>query len=104
MTVVKITRNIEFSEYIVEVSGHAGYAEQGKDIVCASIATLCNLFIAYFGKDAVIETGEGRFFAAFQPTEERIKILDAVVACFEELVRQFPENVRVENFYSSGEQ
>ena len=85
--------------HIVRVDGHAGYAEHGKDIVCASIATLCNLFIAYFGEEASIETAEGHFFAAFQHTDEKVKFLDAAVACFEELARQFPENVKLKKFY-----
>lgn len=81
--------------HIVKVDGHAGYAEHGKDIVCASVATLCNLFIAYLGEEAAIEASAGHFFAAFQPTDERRKFLDAAVACFEELARQFPENVKL---------
>ena len=27
--------------------GHAGYAAEGKDIVCAAASTLCNTFVAY---------------------------------------------------------
>lgn len=27
--------------FIIEVAGHAGYAEKGKDIVCAGISALC---------------------------------------------------------------
>lgn len=30
----------------ITVRGHAGYAEHGKDIVCASISTLTQVFIA----------------------------------------------------------
>lgn len=81
--------------HIVRVDGHAGYAEHGKDIVCASVAMLCNIFIAYFGEKAAIETGEGYFYAAFQHTDESKRFLDAAVACFEELARQFPENVKL---------
>ena len=30
----------------ITVRGHAGYAEHGKDIVCASISTLTQIFVA----------------------------------------------------------
>lgn len=30
----------------ITISGHAGYAEHGKDIVCASISTLTQVFVA----------------------------------------------------------
>ena len=36
ITIVKIKQNI----LTIEATGHSGYAEQGSDIVCASISTL----------------------------------------------------------------
>lgn len=42
------------------VSGHAGYANAGKDIVCASVTSAvmltCNLITDYFGIEAQIDT------------------------------------------------
>lgn len=31
----------------INLKGHANYAEQGKDIVCAAASTLCNTFVEY---------------------------------------------------------
>ncbi len=31
----------------IEISGHAGYAEKGKDIVCAAVSILSQAFLSY---------------------------------------------------------
>ncbi|WP_069987168.1 ribosomal-processing cysteine protease Prp [Massilioclostridium coli] len=36
---------VEKSERSVSITGHAGYAEQGKDIVCAGVSTLVQTLI-----------------------------------------------------------
>ena len=37
--------NIRLTENRLEVKGHAGYAERGKDIVCAAVSVLVFTFI-----------------------------------------------------------
>ncbi len=41
MTKIKYTHTKEF--VFIEFIGHAGYAEKGKDIVCASLSTLADI-------------------------------------------------------------
>ena len=36
---------VEKSEYSISITGHSGYAEQGKDIVCAGVSTLVQTLI-----------------------------------------------------------
>lgn len=36
---------------LLEVSGHAGYAENGRDIVCAAVSILCYSFLAALQKE-----------------------------------------------------
>lgn len=43
MIEINIVEKIGYAE--IGVSGHAGYAEQGKDIVCASVSTIVELAI-----------------------------------------------------------
>ncbi len=38
MPLIEVTHNVRTNE--ITVSGHAGYAEPGKDIVCAAVSVL----------------------------------------------------------------
>lgn len=35
-----VTHNIKHRHYSLDITGHAGYAEKGKDIVCAGVSSL----------------------------------------------------------------
>lgn len=37
---VKVKTHIDSGEVLISIKGHAGYAEHGKDIVCAGVSTL----------------------------------------------------------------
>lgn len=41
MICFKVRRNTDGKIDRIEVSGHAGYAESGSDIVCAAVSTAC---------------------------------------------------------------
>ena len=47
-----------------EISGHAGYGEEGNDIVCAAVSSctmlVCNAITENFGADAEVEVEENR--------------------------------------------
>ena len=88
----------------VEISGHAGYAESGKDIVCASISSLCNAMIAVFRvleahghcRDVCCGAEEGRFCLSFrQGDAEARQILCSYDQLFRALEREFPAYLRV---------
>ena len=40
---IEVTHNVRTNE--ITVSGHAGYAEPGKDIVCAAVSVLVNTLV-----------------------------------------------------------
>ena len=47
MIKIKVFEDYKNKEYIIDISGHAGYAEKGKDIVCAGVSTLFYTFLNY---------------------------------------------------------
>lgn len=66
----------------VEIRGHAGYAEKGKDIVCAGVSTLYGTLVAELG--ARERNGEGTLttmggIVAFQPETDAVKSIYAMV-------------------------
>ena len=50
----------------IQITGHAGYAPMGQDIVCAAATTLCNTLAGYLSTkddepDVCLEKGDIRF-------------------------------------------
>ena len=80
------------------ISGHSGYAEEGSDIVCAAISSSVNLAVSILelggcafkqsvGKTTVIiETDDGQTAQL---------VLGAMEKELSQLMRDFPENVKV---------
>lgn len=50
-----VTRNEQRRQYSLDVVGHAGYAEKGKDIVCAGVSALT--MAAYYTAYSYAEAG-----------------------------------------------
>lgn len=66
----------------LEISGHAGYAPAGQDIVCAGVSTLYGVLVAEL--DERERRGEGTVttmggIVSFQPETEEIKGIYAMV-------------------------
>ena len=98
MTEVKYNR----LELELSVRGHAGYAEAGKDIVCAGVSAL--FFAAY----AELKNRDFKYFAdlddgyamlkAYPSAEERhtcLVIFDTVVAGLKNIAQQYPDNIQL---------
>lgn len=92
MTVIRIEYEKNFS---LEVRGHAGYAEPGKDIVCASVSTACNFLIAALSDVAFYEIGEGSFGFTCKAKRRFERIIDAALQILKDLEREFPQNVKI---------
>lgn len=87
---------------MVEISGHAGWGEEGKDIVCAAVSTLACTLAANMTdelvRDAIIrlEPGDAVIHAAARPKYKNVVtlIFDAIATGFEGVAEQYPENVK----------
>jgi uncharacterized protein YsxB (DUF464 family) len=72
--VIKVTFTESHEKLSLRIEGHAGYAEHGKDIVCAS-ATILAYTVAQYVE---YEDNQGNLNA---PAEIRLESGDTVVSC-----------------------
>lgn len=86
----------------VTVEGHAEFAENGKDIVCAAVSGILCTAVLGLQKVAKLpgqyETGAARALIAPADTDD-VKgqaILETMILGFEEIVRQYAEFVSIE--------
>ena len=91
---------IRIDKYTLEVDGHAGYARQGDDIVCAAISMLAQAYQAgltllMIDHDAERQSGHIRISA--RPTGRLIPLADGMMAMltagFVMLAKKYPQNV-----------
>ena len=71
---IKVTFTEEGNKLSLRLEGHAGYAEEGQDIVCAS-ASILAYTVAQF---VALEDSNGLLAS---PAEIKLEAGDAVVAC-----------------------
>ena len=84
----------------ITVSGHAEYAEPGKDIVCAAISTLSQVFVASVEEltAAQIKTAQmgGYMESVIEESTERAQVLvDSFLLGCRMIADGYPDNVRV---------
>ena len=84
----------------ITVSGHAEYAEPGKDIVCAAISTLSQVFVASVeeltaAQMKTAQTGGYMEIVIEESTERAQVLLDSFLLGCRMIADQYPEYVRV---------
>ena len=103
---IRVTYHRAFNR--VSVVGHAGSAEKGKDLICAS-ASILVYTLADFVKKAekegqvwcsVIHIDEGDTIISCSPNEGKkesiTEVFDAICRGFELLARDYPDNISYE--------
>ena len=83
----------------ISIEGHAEYAEHGKDIVCAAISTLSQVFVASVEEltAAKIKTAQtsGYMEIVIEESTERAQVLlDSFLLGSRMIADQYPDNVR----------
>ena len=99
MIKIHIKRENEKVNYI-KISGHSGYADIGSDIVCASISSICvttvNAIVRYNEEALLYTDNEGLLEMGITRHDEIIDMLvENMIYLFEDLSRQYPENVKI---------
>ena len=87
----------------VEVRGHAGYAEYGKDIVCSAVSgmvQMVGLSLDQMQRDLTIQK-EGYFLIDLSTLEDKYGhdaqvLLKALVLGCESIRTQYPKNIKME--------
>ena len=87
----------------LHVEGHAGFAEAGKDLVCAAASSLFNTAAQALAmedaKHTVVLTNEGGDALTYYFGRKRKKaesILNTIAVGYGVLEKQYPDNVRLE--------
>ncbi|MBQ9940878.1 MAG: ribosomal-processing cysteine protease Prp [Clostridia bacterium] len=98
-------RNADFKIVGFSVSGHADYADHGKDIVCAAVSAMSSLVVntleeifVYGGTLNVGKSGKLVYFLPdINPDEQKNgnMILDGFRLQLEEYSRTYPKNIKV---------
>ena len=80
--------------------GHAGYAEEGEDVVCAAVSAACDLTMhlaeEYFGVNPVISDKNGVSFVATERFEIADKLLCGFRDYLEAVRKQYPTCINIE--------
>lgn len=84
----------------IQVCGHAGYAEIGKDIVCAGVSTLVvnlvNSIHSLTEDDPVFTMESGNFYMEIRNLSERTRtLIDSFFIGVCEIASNYPEYVRI---------
>ena len=105
MTCVDIFRDTSGNIVRIECSGHSGYADEGSDIVCASVTSV--IYAALNGIENVLhipfgyEAGDGYILAVLPDDldDTQIKhtniLLESMYQFLIQLSQQYPDNVSV---------
>ena len=83
-----------------EISGHAMFAESGKDIICASVSSAAymaaNTITDVIGANADAKAGDGAMSLSLnQPDERSQAVLKGLELHLTELSKQYPQNIRI---------
>lgn len=85
----------------ISITGHAKYAERGKDIVCAAVSTLVQVLISSVHRLTRDEMGahmeDGKTVIVYRDlSREASLLMDSFFIGVEMIVATYPENVRVQ--------
>ena len=108
MTNIEIA--ISKNEIVVEMIGHAKYAEKGSDIVCAALSTLEYIVTGWCENNpekAVIkkyDTGPGYTIIRILPIgNDVLNVIEAAVIGFQGIEERYPENIKLKKIQKEGE-
>ena len=84
----------------VKVSGHAGYAEEGYDIVCASVSSICittvNAVISINEESIVYTESEGLLEIGIMEHSEVVdKLIENMLDMLTKLAEEYSEYVKI---------
>ena len=87
---------------VIEISGHAGYDEFGKDIVCASVSsvimtTVNSIMNIDNSSISYIDDGNKIIIERLNDNEVVDKLLNTMILILKDLEEQYKENIKVES-------
>ncbi len=87
---------------VIEISGHAGYDEYGKDIVCASVSsvimtTVNSIMNIDNSSISYMDDGNKIIIEKLNDNDIVDKLLDTMILILKDLEEQYKENIKVES-------
>ena len=84
------------------ITGHAGYDDYGKDIVCAAVSSvvLCSVeAIALFDVKAIdVKEGQDRLEIIINKDDEITnKLINNMINCLKEIEKKYSHNIKITN-------
>jgi uncharacterized protein len=83
--------------YGLEVKGHAGFAESGKDLICAGVSSIVTGGFNAFNKDDIEEISleEGYAKVILKPESESLKVLDVIIIQLQTMQESYPKYLKI---------
>lgn len=78
-----------------EISGHAGYATKGYDIVCAAVSVLSQTITAELN-NAVLNDCEGISVRLIEPNVRNRVLCETLIDGLKQIEEQYPKNLKVD--------
>ena len=83
----------------VKISGHANFADYGKDIVCSAVSSIAtttiNNIIALDDKAITYSANEGDILITNNDSDMASKLLENMIRMLEELANDYPKNIKI---------
>ena len=94
---IKVVYNKDFKN--LKITGHVGYADKGKDIVCASASSIIlssiNLAIE-FNSEVKYTDDLNKIEIINNTNDENVqKVFSNMILSLEELEKQYPDNIKI---------
>ena len=91
---------IKVNKDIISITGHAEYADYGKDIVCSAVSSvvMCSVeAIAAFDQTAinVKQTKDKLDIIINKENEITSKLINNMLNCLKEIEKQYPKNIKI---------
>lgn len=91
---------VKVRRHMLTVSGHAGYAPDGQDIVCAGVTALTQTLIssirALTDEEVEVDVMKGLFILVYKDLSETSKtLIDSFFIGICKIADEFPDHVRI---------
>lgn len=101
---IRIFRDKENKISLVKSQGHCNFAEEGKDIVCSGISAILQTaflgLLRFANSDISGSFSKGSMFIFVNPNSVSDAILETMLIGLQEIERQYPENVSVQEVHN----
>lgn len=92
---------VVYNSNSLKVTGHANYAEYGKDIVCASVSSLitCTVnAIHTLNKDSIKYSDDTNTLSIeVSDDENALKLFNNLILMLKDLAKDYPKNIKIES-------